>query len=147
MERCHSGWFLLSWSNLSWEPYSVSQHTPHTTHPSSPRGQRSASHTGSQLNTQQGTSQTNPRSNQNFVSSHIAMASTYESHFLDSLNLPDLTKLTNDPIAHDPTWPLMPMKLPSDIPKLEGKQVEDQGNHVMTFHLWCSLNSIIDDTI
>ena len=53
----------------------------------------------------------------------------------------------NDPIAHDPTWPPMPMKLPSDIPKFEGKQAEDPGNHVMTFHLWCSSNSIIDDTI
>ena len=33
------------------------------------------------------------------------------------------------------------------IPKFEGKQAEDLGNHVMTFHLWCSSNNIIDDTI
>ena len=41
----------------------------------------------------------------------------------------------------------MPTKLPSDIPKFEGKQVEVPGNHVMNFHLWCSSNSIIEDTI
>jgi hypothetical protein len=37
--------------------------------------------------------------------------------YLASLNIPDLSKLTNDPILHDPTWPAMPTKLPSDIPK------------------------------
>jgi hypothetical protein len=41
--------------------------------------------------------------------------------YLASLNIPDLSKLTNDPILHDPTWPAMPTKLPSDIPKFEGK--------------------------
>ena len=81
------------------------------------------------------------------MSSHIAMALTSQSPFLAVLNLPDLTKLTNDPIAHDPNWPPIPTKLPSDIPKFEGKQVEDLGNHIMTFHLWCSSNNIIDDTI
>ena len=68
-------------------------------------------------------------------------------HFLASLNLPDLSKLTNGPIAHNPNWPPMPMKLPLDIPKFEGKQAEDPGNHVMTFHLWCLSNNIVDDTI
>ena len=121
--------------------------TLHITPPSSPRGQKSASHMGRQLNSQLGTSQNNPRSNQNFVSSHVAMASTSQSPFLAALNLPDLTKLTNDRIAHDPNWPPMPTKLPSDIPNFEGKQAEDPGNHIMTFHLWCSSNSIIDDTI
>ena len=75
------------------------------------------------------------------------MASTSQLPFLAALNLPDLTKLTNDPITHDPNWPPMPTKLPLDIPKFEGKQAEDLGNHIMTFHLWCSLNSIIDDII
>jgi hypothetical protein len=67
--------------------------------------------------------------------------------YLASVNIPDLTKLTNDPILHDPTWPAMPTKLPSDIPKFEGKAGDDPANHVMTFHLWCSSNSIMDDSI
>ena len=41
----------------------------------------------------------------------------------------------------------MPTKLPSNIPKFEGKAGECPQNHIMTFHLWCSLNSIIDDSI
>ena len=32
--------------------------------------------------------------------------------YLTSFNIIDLTKLTNDPILHDPTWPNMPTKLP-----------------------------------
>jgi hypothetical protein len=67
--------------------------------------------------------------------------------YLASLNIPDLTKLTNDPILHDPTWPAMPTKLPSDIPKFEGKESDGPTNHVMTFHLWCSSNRIMDDSI
>ena len=41
----------------------------------------------------------------------------------------------------------MPHKLPSDIPKFEGKPGEDPSNHVMTYHLWCASNSILDDSI
>jgi hypothetical protein len=67
--------------------------------------------------------------------------------YLASLNIPDSTKLMNDPILHDATWPNMPTKLPSDIPKFEGKPGEDLTNHVMTFHLWCSSNNIMDDSI
>jgi hypothetical protein len=67
--------------------------------------------------------------------------------YFSSLNIPDLSKLTNDPILHAPTWPAMPTKLPSDIPKFEGKAGDDPTNHVMTFHLWCSSNSIMDDSI
>jgi hypothetical protein len=67
--------------------------------------------------------------------------------YLASLNITGLTKLTNDPILHDPTWPNMPTKFPSDIPKFEGKLGEDPANHVMTFHLWCSSNRIMDDSI
>jgi hypothetical protein len=55
--------------------------------------------------------------------------------YLASLNIPDLSKLTNDPIFHDPTWPSMPTKLPIDILKFEGKLGEDPTNHTMTFHL------------
>jgi hypothetical protein len=67
--------------------------------------------------------------------------------YLASLNISDLTKLTNDPILHDATWPAMPTKLPSDIPKFEGKAGDDPANHVMTFHLWCSSNSIMEDSV
>jgi hypothetical protein len=67
--------------------------------------------------------------------------------YLASLNIPNLTKLMNDPILHDPTWPNIPTKLPSDIPKFEGKPWEDPTNHVMTFHLWFSSNNIMDDSI
>lgn len=55
--------------------------------------------------------------------------------FMASSNIPDLTKLTNDPIQHDPTWPAMPTKLPSYIPKFEGHAREDPSNHIMSFHL------------
>jgi len=63
------------------------------------------------------------------------------------LNLTDLTRLTNNPIRYNPAWPPVPTKLPSDIPKFEGKSGEDSGDHVTTFHLWCSSNSLIDDSI
>jgi hypothetical protein len=63
------------------------------------------------------------------------------------LNLPDLSKLMNDPMHHDPSWPPIPTKLPSDIPKFEGNTGEDLGDHVTTFHLWCSSNSLNDDSI
>jgi hypothetical protein len=53
--------------------------------------------------------------------------------YLASLNISDLTKLTNDPILHNPTWPAMPTKLPSDILKFEGKAGDDPANHIMTF--------------
>jgi hypothetical protein len=58
------------------------------------------------------------------------------------LHLPDLTRLVNDPICHDPRWPPMPMKLPLNIPKFEAKPNEDPGDHVTTFHLWCPSNSL-----
>jgi hypothetical protein len=67
--------------------------------------------------------------------------------YLDSLNILDITKLTNDPILHDPTWPTMPTKLPSYIPKFEGKGGDEPDNHIMTFHLWFSSNNIMDESI
>ena len=63
------------------------------------------------------------------------------------LNLRDLAQLTNNPIRHQTFWPPMPTKLPSNIPKFEGKAGECPQNHIMTFHLWCSSNSIVDDLI
>lgn len=41
----------------------------------------------------------------------------------------------------------MPNKFPSDIPKFEGKSGEYPSNHVVTYHLWCASNSLIDDSI
>ena len=67
--------------------------------------------------------------------------------FLATLNLPDLSRLMNDPFSHNSAWPPIPNKLPSDIPKFEGKAVEDPGEHVTTFHLWCSSNSLHGDSI
>ena len=67
--------------------------------------------------------------------------------FLVTLDLPDLSRLTNDPILHYPFWPVIPAKLPFDIPKFDSKVGEDPNNHVMAFHLWCSSNSLMDDSI
>jgi hypothetical protein len=67
--------------------------------------------------------------------------------FLATLDFPDLSRILNDPIRHSPQWPAIPAKLPSDIPKFDGKPGEDPNNHVMNFHLWCSSNSLMDDSI
>jgi hypothetical protein len=67
--------------------------------------------------------------------------------FLAMLHLPDLSRLLNDPICHNPHWPPMTTKFPSDIPKFKGKPNKDPSDHVTTFHLWCSLNSLQDDFI
>ena len=67
--------------------------------------------------------------------------------FLATLNLPNLLRLMNDPVSHDLACPVIPNKLPSDIPKFEGKVGEDPSEHVTTFHLWCSSNSLHDDSI
>ena len=63
------------------------------------------------------------------------------------LNLLDLSRLKNDLISHDPAWLAIPNKLPSEIPKFEGKVGEDPSEHVTTFHLCCSSNSFHDDSI
>ena len=62
--------------------------------------------------------------------------------FLTTLNFLDLSKLMNDPVRHNSSWPLVPTKLPLDIPKFEGKVGDDPGAHVTTFHLWYSSNSL-----
>jgi len=67
--------------------------------------------------------------------------------FLATLNFPDHTKLMNDPMFHDLNWPPVPTKLPSDIPKFEGKASEDPRDHVTSFDLWCSSNYLNDDSI
>jgi hypothetical protein len=67
--------------------------------------------------------------------------------FLETLHFPYFSKLMNDLIHHDLSWPMVPTKLPLDIPKFEGKSGEDPQDHVMMFHLWCSSNSLNDDSI
>jgi hypothetical protein len=67
--------------------------------------------------------------------------------FLSMLNLPKLSRLMNDHVHHDLTCPPIPTKLPSDILKFKGKAGEDPGDHITTFHLWCSSNSLNDDFI
>jgi hypothetical protein len=67
--------------------------------------------------------------------------------FLATLHFLDLTRLLNDPIYHDPHWPPKLMKIPLDILKFEAKPNEDPGDHVTTFHIWCSSNSLKDDSV
>jgi hypothetical protein len=67
--------------------------------------------------------------------------------FLATLHLVELTRLLNDLICHDPRWPPMPTKFPSDIPKFNDKPNEDPGDHVTTFHLCFSSNSLRDNFV
>jgi hypothetical protein len=67
--------------------------------------------------------------------------------FMATLNMLDLSKLMNELVCHDLTWPPVPTKLPSDIPKFEGKNGEDPCDHVTTFYLWCFSNSLNDNSI
>ena len=56
-------------------------------------------------------------------------------HFVSTLNLPDLSRLMNDPVSHDPAWPAIPNKLPSNIPKFKGNAGEDPSEQVTNFYL------------
>jgi hypothetical protein len=67
--------------------------------------------------------------------------------FLATLHLADLTRLLNDPICHNLSWPPMPTKFPSNIPKFEAKPNEDPSDHMTTFHLWCSSNLLRNNSI
>ena len=58
--------------------------------------------------------------------------------FLATLNFPNLLKLTNNLVSHDPMWPIVPAKIPSDIPKFEGKNGEDL---LASNTLWSILNT------
>ena len=53
-----------------------------------------------------------------FIHHNSSFANT-QLPFLATLNLPDLSRLTNDPIKHQPSWPVIPTKLPSDPSGLE----------------------------
>ena len=62
-------------------------------------------------------------------------------HFLATLNLPELSRLMNDPVSHNLKWPTVPTNIPSNIPKFKGNASEDPSEHVTTFHLWWSSSS------
>ena len=66
--------------------------------------------------------------------SHINLGSNLP--FMACLHFLDLARLTNEPIYHQAFLPPLPTKLPSNIPKFEGKAGECPQNHIMTFHLW-----------
>jgi hypothetical protein len=67
--------------------------------------------------------------------------------FLATLDLPDLSRILNDPVFNSPYWHVIPAKLPYDIPKFGSRSGEDPNNHIMNFHLWFSSNSLMDDSI
>ena len=67
--------------------------------------------------------------------------------FLATLELPYLSKVTNDPIRHYFSRLPIPIKIPTNIPKFDGKTGEDPANHITTYHLWCVSNSFLDDSI
>jgi hypothetical protein len=66
-------------------------------------------------------------------------------HFLEMLKFPYFFKLMNDMVCHNPNWPPILTKIPLEIPKLEGKEVEDLGDHVMKLRLWFFFKSPMDD--
>lgn len=75
------------------------------------------------------------------------MSSNPQLPFLATLELPDVSKQTNDPILHNPYRPPVPTNIPGDCLKFDGKANKYPQAHVMTYHLWCSSNSWLDDSI
>ena len=73
-----------------------------------------------------------PYMNQNYQGAWHRLAQP-RLHFLATLNLPNLSRLMNDLVSHDPTWPAIPNKIPLDIPKFEGKAREYPSEHVTNF--------------
>jgi hypothetical protein len=67
--------------------------------------------------------------------------------FLVTLELLDLSKLANDPIIYHPSWPPVLVKIPTKIPKFEGKTRDNPASHITTYHLWCVSISMLDDSI
>jgi len=66
--------------------------------------------------------------------------------FMAGLSLLNFSQLINDPLLHDPTWPIVPTKLLSNIPKFESNPREDPTNHVRSFRMCCSSNSFTEDS-
>ena len=51
------------------------------------------------------------------------------------------------PISYSPLWPMISQKLPSEIQKFNENLGEDLSMHDITYHLWCSSNSLNDDSV
>jgi hypothetical protein len=85
--------------------------------------------------------------NPNFPGNLVPFNTPFKLSFLERLHFPDLSRFHNNPIFHDLHWPPMPTNFPSDILKFKGKPGEDLGDHMITFHLWCSSNVLRDDSI
>lgn len=64
-----------------------------------------------------------------------------------TLELPNLSHLTNDPIYHSPWWSTIPTKLLSGIPKFNKNRGEGQSNNIVTYHLSFSWNHLNDEFI
>jgi len=67
--------------------------------------------------------------------------------FLATFELPNLSKMMNDPIRHHFAWPPVSVKIRTYILKFDGKTGEDPANHITTYHLWCVSNSFLDESI
>jgi hypothetical protein len=67
--------------------------------------------------------------------------------FLATLNILYFSWLANEPIQHQSSWLTIPTKFPYNILKFDSKLREEPSTHVMAYHLWCSLNSLVDDSI
>jgi len=68
-------------------------------------------------------------------------------HLLVTLDIPDLYKLTNDPINHKLLWPPNSDKILVGIPKFERKENNDLATHFTTYHIWCFSNCMFNDSI
>ena len=93
-----------------------------------------------------GGSQMNVNPNHFTQSTHNTFSPT-KLLFLATLEFPDLSKLINDPIQHHFTWPSIPTKILTAIPKSNGKTRDDPTNHITTYHMWCVSNSFLDDSL
>lgn len=67
--------------------------------------------------------------------------------FMGCLRLPNLSQLINDPLLYDCSSHAMPTKIPFDTPKFEHNPGEQPTNHVCSFYMWCSFNSITEVSI
>ena len=52
-----------------------------------------------------------------------------------------------DSISYSPWWSVIPQKLPLEIPKFNENPGEVSLTHVITYHFWCSSNSLNDDYV
>jgi len=67
--------------------------------------------------------------------------------FLSMLDLFDLSRLKNEFSSHNLAWSIMPTKISSYMLNFERNMGEDPSMHIITYHLWFSSNSLMDDSI